>query len=162
VACREIFAKNLNALLQQYGITNAQLAKLREIAQTGRCRMPSMYFMDSGVWVLDAADCAGLLDGYIRYLERVPNFHVILLEDEEQFMPNSCWHIKNNKHVMIHSWNVDEPVMIYSDQMMLIDEFQKHFEYLWGKINGNGSSKRAAIETLRELKAQCMTHMQST
>ena len=136
------------------------LAKLREIAQTGQCRMPSMYFMDSGVWVLDAADCAGVLDGYIRYLERVPNFHVILLEDEEQFMPNSCWHIKNNKHVMIHSWNVDEPVMIYSDQMMLIDEFQKHFEYLWGKINGNGSSKRAAIETLRGLKAQCLEHIQ--
>jgi len=138
------------------------LAKLREIARTGRCKMPSMYFMDSGIWYLDAADCAGLIDGYIRYLERVPNFHVILLEDEEQFMPNSCWHIKNNKHVMIHSWNVDEPVMIYSDQMMLIDEFQKHFEYLWGKINGSGSSKRAAIETLQDIKAQCLKHVRVT
>ncbi len=138
------------------------LPKLREIARTGRCKMPAMYFMDSGVWHLEAEDCAALIGGYIRYLERVPNFHVILLEDESQFMPNSCWHIKNNKHVMIHSWNVDEPLMIYSDQMMLIDEFQKHFDYLWGKNSGGGSSKRAAIETLREIQAQCLRHLGRT
>ena len=87
---------------------------------------------------------------------------MILLEDETLFIPNSCWHIKNNKHVMIHSWNVDEPLMIYSDQMMLIDEFQKHFDDLWGKNSGGGSSKRAAIETLREIQAQCLRHLGRT
>ena len=65
------------------------LAKLREIAATGRCRMPSMYFMDTGVWEMNAEDCVNILDGYIDYLERVPNFHVILLDDETLFM-NRC------------------------------------------------------------------------
>ena len=131
------------------------LGKLREIAQTGRCKMPAMYFMDTGVWYLKAMDCVNVLDGYIEYLERVPNFHVILLEDETLFMPNSCWHIKSNKHIMIHSWDVDQPLMVYSDQMMLIDEFQKHFNHLWEKINVNGSSKVIAIERLKEVRNQC-------
>ncbi|MEA4928374.1 MAG: helix-turn-helix transcriptional regulator [Candidatus Limiplasma sp.] len=131
------------------------LQKLREVARTGQCKMPAMYFMDTGVWHLNAADCVNILDGYIEALERVPNFHVILLEDEALFMPNSCWHIKSNRHIMIHSWNTDRPMMVYSDQMMLIDEFQKHFDHLWSKVNLGGSSKRAAIETLRQIRTQC-------
>lgn len=135
------------------------LAKLREIAATGRCRMPSMYFMDTGVWKMNAEDCVNILDGYIDYLERVPNFHVILLDDETLFMPNSCWHMKCNKHIMIHSWDRDQPMMVYSDQMMLIDEFQKHFDNLWEKMNAGGSSKRSAVETLRDIREQCAAHL---
>ena len=135
------------------------LGKLREIARTGRCRMPSMYFMDTGVWELDAAACVNILDGYIDFLECVPNFHVVLLEDETLFMPNSCWHIKSNRHIMIHSWNTDEPVMVYSNQLMLIDEFQKHFDHLWDRVSLGGTSKRTAIETLRGLRDQCAEHL---
>ena len=130
------------------------LSKLREIAETGMCRMPSMYFMEAGTWNLDAQDCVNIFDGYINYLENIPDFQVILLEDEQLFSPNSCWHIKNNKHIMIHSWNIDEPMMVYSDQLMLIDEFQQHFERLWQK-NGTGSSKRQVIRTLKALRDQC-------
>lgn len=131
------------------------LSMLRQIAATGRCKMPSMYFMDAGVWYLDAQDCVDILDGYIHYLRTVPSFQVILLDDEQLFMPNSCWHIKSNKHVMIHSWNIDNPIMVYSDQLLLIDEFQRHFEHLWSKANIAGASARLAIEALEGIRARC-------
>lgn len=134
------------------------LTKLKEIAATGRCRMPSMYFFDAGICYLDAQDCVNLLDGYIYFLENVPNFQVVLLEDEQLFMPNSCWHIKNNKHVMIHSWNIDEPKMVYSDQLMLIDEFQRHFDNLWSQNDVYGS-KRHVIDELTTLRNQCAKHL---
>ena len=130
------------------------LTKLREIAATGICRMPSMYFFEAGICHLDAQDCVNLLNGYIHYLETDPNFQVVLLEDEQLFMPNSCWHIKNNKHIMIHSWNIDEPMMVYSDQLMLIDEFQRHFEVLWERSLKDSSVKNS-IRTLEELRDQC-------
>jgi hypothetical protein len=113
-----------------------------------------MYFFEAGICNLDAQDSVNLLDGYIHYLKTATNFEVVLLEDEQLFSPNSCWHIKNNKHIMIHSWNIDEPMMVYSDQLMLIDEFQQHFERLWQK-NGTGSSKRQVIRTLKALRDQC-------
>lgn len=130
------------------------LTMLHQIAKTGHCRMPSMYFMEAGVWNLDAEDCLDILDGYIHYLRSVPSFQVVLLEDEALFMPNSCWHIKNNKHVMIHSWNIDHPIMVYSDQLLLIDEFQRHFEHLWNKMNPTGASARVTIESLEEIRSQ--------
>ena len=78
----------------------------------------------------------------------------MLLEDEKLFTPNSCWHIKNNKHIMIHSWNIDAPVMVYSDQLMLIDEFQKHFDRLWEQ-SGALTNKPQVIQTLAKLRDQC-------
>lgn len=130
------------------------LAKLRQIAQARRCRMPSMYFMEAGVWYLDAEDCIAILDGYIRYLEQIPDFQVVLLEDDSLFVEDSCWHIKNNKHVMIHSWSVDRPIMVYSDQLLLIDEFQRHFDHLWSRISNTVGNKRAALESLKAIRTE--------
>ena len=130
------------------------LSKLREIAESGVCHMPSMYFMEAGTWNLDAQDCVNIFDGYIHYLETASDFQAVLLEDEQLFSSNSCWHIKNNKHIMIHSWNIDEPMMVYSDQLMLIDEFQQHFDRLWQKT-GAGSSNRQVIRMMKSLRDQC-------
>ncbi len=134
------------------------LTKLREIAEAGRCRMPSMYFMEAGTTDLDAEDCVNIFDGYIHYLKTNPDFHVVLLEDEQLFVPNSCWHIKNNKHIMIHSWNIEEPMMVYSDQLMLIDEFQRYFDSLWMQTDGAGSSHHV-IKVLTALRDQCGEHI---
>lgn len=134
------------------------LTKLRKIAETGRCRMPSMYFMEAGTTYLDAEDCINIFDGYIHYLETIPDFHVVLLEDEQLFVSNSCWHIKNNKHIMIHSWNIEEPMMVYSDQLMLIDEFQRHFDSLWVQADGAGS-RQHVIKELTVLRDQCREHI---
>ena len=130
------------------------LPRLREIARTGTCRMPGIYFFNTGIHEIGPKDCAALLEGYIRALETEPNFSVIVLDDEQLFLPNSCWHIKLNKHVMIHTWNSDHPTLIYSDQLILIDEFQKHFVALWDRLTQIGSENRKAIEKLRALAAQ--------
>lgn len=127
------------------------LTRLQEIAQTGHCRMPGMYFMGPGVHVIKPETCVAVLEGYVHYLKNCPNLSVVILEDEELFRPNSCWHIKANKHIMIHSWNQPEPTMIYSDQLMLIDEFHRHFEGLWSRENRVGVSDRFAIETLQSV-----------
>ena len=87
-------------------------------------------------------------------MRSVPSFQVILLEDETLFIPNSCWHIKNNKHIMIHSWNIDHPIMVYSDQLLLIDEFQRHFEHLWSKMSPAGASARVTKESLELIRAR--------
>lgn len=155
--CREFFRfkEAMDGVLQSSRFREVlSLTKLNEIAETGRCRMPAMYFMNAGIWYLDAADCLHVLDGYIRYLEQLPTFEVVLLEDERLFMENSCWHIKNNKHVIIHSWNTERPIMVYSDQLLLIDEFQKHFDHLWSSIDAGSISKRNTILTLREYRAR--------
>lgn len=151
----ERFKSAMDAVLQTSRFREVlSLSKLHEIAETGVCHMPSMYFMEAGTWNLDAQDCVNIFDGYIHYLETAPDFQVVLLEDEQLFSSNSCWHIKNNKHIMIHSWNIDEPMMVYSDQLMLIDEFQQHFDRLWQKT-GAGSSKRQVIKMLTSLRDQC-------
>ena len=131
------------------------LPRLREIVRTGKCRMPGIYFFQTGIHEMDALDCAALLEGYIRSLESEPNFFVILLDDERLFLPNSCWHIKLNKHVMIHTWNSDDPTLIYSDQLLLIDVFQKHFIALWDRLTQIGSENRKTIEQLKALAVQC-------
>jgi len=131
------------------------LPRLREIVRTHKCRMPGIYFFHTGIHEIDASDCAALLEGYIRSLESEPNFFVILLDDEQLFMPNSCWHIKLNKHVMIHTWNSDDPTLIYSDQLLLIDVFQKHFIALWDRLTQVGSENRKTIEQLKALAAEC-------
>ena len=131
------------------------LTRLREIVRTGICRMPGIYFFNTGIHEIGPQNCAALLEGYIRTLESEPNFFVILLDDERLFLPNSCWHIKLNKHVMIHTWNSDDPTLIYSDQLLLIDVFQKHFIALWDQLTQIGSENLKTIEQLKALVAEC-------
>jgi hypothetical protein len=49
--------------------------------------------------------------------------------------------------------------MIYSDQLMLIDEFQNHFNMLWVRENKVGVSDRLTIETLRFVADECKKHI---
>lgn len=130
------------------------LPKLREITRTGQCRMPAMYFLSPGIYTMSPRECVNLFDGYIRWLESAPDFQVVLTEDAQIFMPDSCWHIKNNRHIMLHSWNIDDPLMVYSEEMLLIDEFQRHFDLLWNKIS-IGNTKRSTIEQLKQLRDEC-------
>ncbi len=56
---------------------------------------------------------------------------------------------------MIHTWNSDDPTLIYSDQLLLIDVFQKHFIALWDRLTQIGSENRKTIEQLKALAAEC-------
>ena len=118
-----------------------------------------MYFLETGIWEIDAQDCVNILNGYIHYLKENPDFQVILLDIPELFISNSCWHIKSNKHIMIHTWEIDNPMMVYSDQLMLIEEIQQHFDRLWEKSMAAGS-RQHTIETLCALRDQCAAHIQ--
>ncbi len=49
-------------------------------------------------------------------------------------------------------------MMVYSDQLMLIDEFQHHFDRLWTQTGAHGGRHRV-IDALKELRDQCAKHI---
>lgn len=109
------------------------LTRLNRIAQEGFCRMPGLYFMKKGFVHLDAEGCAAILSGYLRYLETIPNFHVLILDGITMLHSDNCWQLKQNHHLAINHWHGTEPMMIHSDQLLLLREFQAHFDNLWAQ-----------------------------
>ena len=131
------------------------LSMLEKIVETGRCRMPGMYFMTSGIAYIDREDIAALLDDLIRYLEEYPDFHILLLAEDSLFSPNSCWHIKSSKHVDIHTWNIDAPVLVVSDRVLMIEEFQHYFDAMWERT-ATGTTNKDTIRELQRLRDKCL------
>ena len=130
------------------------LSRLNQIAQDGYCRMPGLYFMKKGFVHLDAQGCAAILYGYIHYLETVPNFYVLILDDITMLHSDNCWQLKQNHHLAINHWSGPEPVMIHSDQLMLLREFQVHFDRLWAQGAGGIGSRANVISILRNVARQ--------
>lgn len=127
------------------------LARLNQIAQDGFCRMPGLYFMNKGFAELDAEGCADILNGYISYLNTVPNFHVLILDDITLLHADNCWQLKQNQHVAINNWSGKEPVMIHSGQLLLIREFQMHFDSLWAQGNECIGNRSGIISVLQDV-----------
>ena len=107
------------------------MSRLHDIVSKGSCRMAGLYFMERGYIDLDTEGCIAILNGYIEYLKNVPNFNLVIVDDLNQLHRNNCWQLKQNHHLAINYWNGPEPIMIYSNQIMLLREFQTHFEMLW-------------------------------
>ncbi|MEA4921023.1 MAG: helix-turn-helix transcriptional regulator [Clostridiaceae bacterium] len=120
------------------------LRRLNQIASDGFCRMPGLYFMNKGFVDLDSKGCAAILEGYIGYLEKVSTFNLLILDDIDQLNFDNCWQLKQNHHVAINHWSGSEPVMIHSDQLLLLREFQSHFDRLWAQ-GDRGIGKRSAV-----------------
>lgn len=74
--------------------------------------MAGLYFMERGYIELDAEGCAAILKGYVEYLEKVPNFKLLILDDLSTAQKDNCWQIKREHHVAINHWSGPEPVMI--------------------------------------------------
>jgi DNA-binding transcriptional regulator YdaS (Cro superfamily) len=127
------------------------LERLNQIARDGFCRMPGLYFMRSGFVNLHAPGCAELLQGYIHYLETASNFHVLILDDLSSLHAGSCWHIKQNASVAVNCWSGDEPLMIHTDQILLVGEFQTRFDELWSRGKGCIGSRAGVIATLHDV-----------
>jgi transcriptional regulator with XRE-family HTH domain len=127
------------------------MARLNQIAQDGFCRMPGLYFMNRGFVRLDAQGCADILHGYIRYLEIVPHFHVLILDDIATLHSDNCWQLKQNHHLAINHWSGAEPVMIHSDQLILLREFQAHFNHLWALGTGSLGNRAGVIAALQDV-----------
>jgi hypothetical protein len=117
------------------------LKRLNDIAEHGFCRMAGLYFMERGYIELDAEGCAAILKGYMDYLEKVPNFQLLILDDLSPAQKDNCWQIKREHHVAINHWSGRSPVMIYSDQTMLLREFGARFDALWAQ----GAAALAAV-----------------
>ncbi|NLI20936.1 MAG: hypothetical protein GX418_05240 [Clostridiales bacterium] len=130
------------------------LSRLNDIAQRGSCRMAGLYFMERGYVDLDTEGCLAILMGYIDYLEHIPNFHMLILDDLTLLHQNSCWHLKRNQSLGINNWQGQEPVMIHSDQLILLREFQRHFDALWARGEDAGSSRASVISILKDVVAR--------
>lgn len=127
------------------------LARLNQIAQDGFCRMPGLYFMNKGFVILDTQGCIDILNGYIRYLEEVPNFHLLILDDIATLHSDNCWQLKQNHHLAINHWSGAEPVMIHSDQLILLREFQVHFNRLWAQGAGGVGNRSGVIAIIQDV-----------
>ena len=98
------------------------LARLNDIVECGCCRMAGLYFMERGFIELDAQGCAALLQGYIDTICNVPNFNLLIVDDFTQLHESNCWQLKQNQHIAINYWSGSAPVMVHSDQLMLLRE----------------------------------------
>ncbi|MGE4483690.1 MAG: helix-turn-helix domain-containing protein [Oscillospiraceae bacterium] len=127
------------------------LPRLNQSVQDGYCRMPGLYFMTKGFVQLDARGCLDILNGYISYLETVPNFHLLILDDISVLQKDACWQLKQNHHLAINHWSGPGPVMIYSDQLILLREFQTNFDALWARGLGGIGSRAGVIAVLRDV-----------
>ena len=127
------------------------LSRLNDIVLRGSCRMAGLYFMERGYIDLDAMGCIAVLNGYINYLESVPNFSLLILDDLSALHQNNCWHLKQNQSLGINYWQGREPVMIHSDQLMLLREFQTHFDHLWTQGAGAVGSRANVTSILRDV-----------
>ena len=127
------------------------LKRLNDIAQHGFCRMAGLYFMERGYIELDAEGCAAILKGYMDYLEKVPNFQLLILDDLSPAQKDNCWQIKREHHVAINHWSGRSPVMIYSDQTMLLREFGARFDALWAQGAGGVGSRSNVMSILRDV-----------
>ncbi|HMM30795.1 MAG TPA: hypothetical protein PKB13_03340 [Clostridia bacterium] len=127
------------------------LSRLNDIVLRGSCRMAGLYFMERGYIDLDTMGCAAVLNGYISYLESTPNFSMLILDDLSVLHQNNCWHLKQNQSLGINYWQGREPVMIHSDQLTLLREFQAHFDSLWAQGTGGIGSRANVISILRDV-----------
>lgn len=130
------------------------LSRLKSVVNAGVCPMPALYFMGTGKIEVPAPGCVSILEGYIKYLEEAPNFNLHITGDESIFRRDSCWHIKENHHIALHTWEQDEPALIYSDQLMLTHEFQNYFESLWDRNYYSAGAKKQTTDTLRRIIAE--------
>ncbi|MDO4543558.1 MAG: helix-turn-helix transcriptional regulator [Clostridia bacterium] len=147
------FKAGMNANLQS-GVPFREiisLARLCDIAQSGSCRMAGLYFAELGYVDLDRQGCIDIINGYIDYLANEPNFSLLILDALAELHGNNCWHIKRNGHISINNWQGKEPVMVYSDQLMLLREFQAHYDAMWAQGEGAIGSRANVISILKDV-----------
>ena len=56
--------------------------------------------------------------------------------------------------------SVRKMVLVRSNEMLLIDEFQNHFDGLWKRVSP-GMTRRATMEQLKALREECAARLES-
>ena len=134
------------------------LKRINQIIQDGYCQMPGLYFFGTGMVNLYAEGCLSILQGYIDYLDKYRNFHLIILDEIPELSEKNCWHIKQNRHWMLNGWNKDEHIILYTDQLMLTHEFQTQYDNIWNKAHYSGGRREQTIKILRESISRLKTN----
>jgi len=127
------------------------LARLNDIVLRGTCPMAGLYFAEQGYLDLDRQGCIDVLNGYIEYLTKDTAFNLLILDSLPELHGNNCWHIKRGSHVSVNNWQGGEPVMICSDQLMLLREFQTRYDELWARGAGAIGSRANVISILKDV-----------
>jgi hypothetical protein len=83
--------------------------------------------------------------------QNAPNFSLLILDDLSDLHLNSCWHLKQGRSLAINNWQGKEPVMIYSDQLILLREFQERFDTLWERAESVIANRASVISILRDV-----------
>ena len=124
--------------------------KLEKIVQNKHCCLPNVYLMGSGIVRIDAESCKDILLGYIEYLTHFPNFHLFIMDRIPVLSDNSCWHIKQNRHIAISAWDSESPTLMYSDQLILTYDYQRHFNDYWMQGNNSQGLREKTISQLEQ------------
>ena len=127
------------------------MTRLMQTAGDGRCKLPGLYFMTNGFVFLDTEGCLNLLHGYVWHLENTPGFHLMIVDDVSPLHGDNCWQLKRNHHLAVNYWGGDEPVMIHSDQLMLLREFQTHFDRMWAQGEQALKNRTGVIAILKDI-----------
>ncbi|NCC16096.1 MAG: XRE family transcriptional regulator [Clostridia bacterium] len=106
---------------------------LKNMVVSGSCELPSVYFMDTGKTLIQTKACAAILAGYIRMLKSYPNYHLSVAPHLSETQKGTR-HIKHGRHVTLGPWK-NESKLIFSDQMIMIHEFQTYFNDLWMSLS---------------------------
>ena len=127
------------------------LKRLKTIVKERKCRMAGVYFLTTAYFELDIEGCRDILSGYIDYLNRYPNFSLLILDELPELHSSNCWHVKENQSVAINDWNGETPIMCQSGHAALIKEFQEHFETIWKRGTGSLSNRAYVISILQSI-----------
>ena len=125
--------------------------RLKTIVKEGMCKMAGLYFLRTGFFELDLQGCMDILTGYVDYLEKYPNFSLLILDDLPQLHGSNCWHVKNNSSIAVNDWNGSRSIMLHSNQNVVIQEFQKHFDSIWELGKGSDRNRAYIISVLRSV-----------
>ena len=126
------------------------LKRINQIVKEGQCKMPGLYFLGTGIAYLDAKGCLSLFEGYIAYLQKYPDFHLTILDEITELNDSNCWHIKQNHHWMLNGWSREENITLFTNQLMLLHEFQTQYNEIWKKADYSEGRRRQTIKTLQE------------
>lgn len=126
------------------------LKRLDTILNEGKCTMAGLYFLSTGYFDLDLRGCRDILVGYIDYLERFPNFSLLILDELPELHHSNCWHVKKESSIAINDWTGD-PVMCHSNHGTLVKEFQREFDAIWERGTGVLKNRAYIISILRSI-----------
>lgn len=125
--------------------------RLKEIVREKNCKMAGLYFMQTGFFELDLQGCIDILTGYVEYLEKYPNFSLLILDNLPELHSCNCWHIKHNTSIAINDWNGAGPIMIHSNHNVVVQEFQTHYNTIWERGKGSMKNKAYIISVLKSV-----------